>query len=241
MLRAMSTANRSVIVTGGAGALGAAVARRLASSGWGVALVDAPPARERAEKLASELGRAVAIEADVSDSTAWARVVAKVESELGAIEGAALVAGGWKGGAPLHEEDVATWRAMMNANLETAHASLRALLPGMVARGHGSVVVIGSRAADRPWTSANAAAYAASKAAVVALAEAAAAEIASRGVRVNAVLPSTLDTPANRAAMPKADASKWVSLDSCAALVAFLLSDDARDVTGAAIPIQGRV
>jgi len=102
------------------------------------------------------------------------------------------------------------------------------------------VVVIGSRAAVEPWTSAGAAAYAASKAAVVALAQAAAAEVRDRGVRVNAVLPSTLDTPANRAAMPGADATKWVTLESAAQVVAFLLSDEARDIQGAALPVYGR-
>src|SRR5208282_4475162 len=116
-------------------------------------------------------------------------------------------------------------------NLQTAYRALRALLPGMVARREGSVVVVGSRAAVRPWTSANAAAYAASKGAVVALAEAVAAEVLSARVRVNAVLPSTIDTPANRRAMPGADPSLWVAPDSIAAVVAFLLSDDSRDVS----------
>ncbi len=129
---------------------------------------------------------------------------------------------------------------MMGANLETVYRSLRALLPPMVAAKRGSIVVIGSRAAADPASSARAAAYAASKAAVVALAQSVAAEVRDAGVRVNAVLPSTLDTPANRAAMPKADASRWVSLPSAAGVVAFLLSDDARDISGAAIPVYGR-
>jgi NAD(P)-dependent dehydrogenase (short-subunit alcohol dehydrogenase family) len=129
---------------------------------------------------------------------------------------------------------------MVSSNLETAHASLRALLPGMVARKSGSVVLVGSRAVERPWTSAGAAEYAASKAAVVALAQVAAEETLSAGVRVNAILPSTLDTPANRSAMPDADSSRWVSTDSAAEVIAFLLSPSARDVSGAAIPVYGR-
>jgi NAD(P)-dependent dehydrogenase (short-subunit alcohol dehydrogenase family) len=99
---------------------------------------------------------------------------------------------------------------------------------------------VGSRAAESPATSARAAAYGASKAAVVALSQAVAAEVREHGVRVNAILPSTLDTPANRAAMPKADASRWVSLASAAEVIAFLLSDAARDVSGAAVPVYGR-
>jgi NAD(P)-dependent dehydrogenase (short-subunit alcohol dehydrogenase family) len=114
------------------------------------------------------------------------------------------------------------------------------MLPGMVARGAGSIVVVGSRAVERPWTSATASAYAATKSAVVALAQAAAAEVVDRGVRINAILPSTLDTPANRRAMPGVDSATWVSLESASAVMAFLLSDDARDVSGAAIPLYGR-
>jgi NAD(P)-dependent dehydrogenase (short-subunit alcohol dehydrogenase family) len=128
----------------------------------------------------------------------------------------------------------------MTANVETVYRGLRALLPSMVASRRGSVVVVGSRAAVEPWTSAGAAAYAASKAAVVALAQAAAAEVIAFGVRVNAILPSALDTPANRAAMPNADPTKWVTLESAAGVVAFLLSDAALDIQGAALPVYGR-
>ena len=101
-------------------------------------------------------------------------------------------------------------------------------------------MVVGSRAVEQPWTSARSAAYAASKSAVVALARAVAAEVLEDGVRVNAILPSTMDTPANRAAMPKADPSRWVSLESAAGVVAFLLSDAARDISGVALPVYGR-
>jgi NAD(P)-dependent dehydrogenase (short-subunit alcohol dehydrogenase family) len=110
----------------------------------------------------------------------------------------------------------------------------------MVAARRGSVVVVGSRVVERPWTSAGAAAYAASKSAAVALARAAAEEVLAHGVRINAIMPSTMDTQANRAAMPSVDPTTWVSLESAAGLIAFLLSDDARDVSGAAIPIYGR-
>jgi NAD(P)-dependent dehydrogenase (short-subunit alcohol dehydrogenase family) len=109
-----------------------------------------------------------------------------------------------------------------------------------VARKHGSIVVIGSRNVERPWTGASAAAYTAAKSAVVALAQAVAAEVLASGVRVNAILPSTLDTMANRAAMPGADPKLWVTTESAAKVIAFLLSEDARDISGAALPIYGR-
>jgi NAD(P)-dependent dehydrogenase (short-subunit alcohol dehydrogenase family) len=129
---------------------------------------------------------------------------------------------------------------MMSSNVQTVHRALRALLPKMVERKQGSIVIVGSRNAERPWTGANAASYTASKAAAVAMAQAAAAEVLDSNVRINAVLPSTMDTPANRASMPKVDPSKWVTTESCAGVIAFLLSDEARDISGAAIPVYGR-
>jgi NAD(P)-dependent dehydrogenase (short-subunit alcohol dehydrogenase family) len=236
-----TTREGCIVVTGAAGALGSATARRLSKLGWGVALVSLAAEAERTRALATELGRAVAIDLDVGDVGAWAGALARIEKEVGAPAGAALIAGTWQGGTPLHAEtDDRVWRAMMATNLETAHASLRALVPGMVARGKGSIVVIGSRAVERPWTGASASAYGASKAAVVSLAQAVAAEVLSHGVRVNAILPSTLDTPANRRAMPDVDPSLWVTTDSAAGVIAFLLSDEARDISGAAIPVYGR-
>jgi NAD(P)-dependent dehydrogenase (short-subunit alcohol dehydrogenase family) len=232
------------LVTGAAGALGGAVAQTLAQNGYKVALVDraaGPGGRETLDQLAASL-RGYAVAGDISLESTWTEAMPRIVRELGrAPSVAALVAGAWAGGTPLHEEtNDETWHAMMTANLETAHRSLRAVLPPMVAERRGSVVVVGSRAGERPETGARATAYAASKAAVVALAQATAAEVFELGVRVNAVLPSTLDTAANRGAMPKADTSKWVSLASAAGVIAFLLSDQARDIRGAAVPIYGR-
>jgi NAD(P)-dependent dehydrogenase (short-subunit alcohol dehydrogenase family) len=230
------------LVTGAAGALGAEVARTLSQRGCRLALVDSEHGKTRLEQLAAALGGAVVIAGDIATEGVWRDALPRIERELGAAPSrAALIAGAWRGGKPLHEETSDdAWRAMMTANVETVYRSLRALLPAMVAQRRGSVVLVGSRAVEQPWTSAGAAAYAASKSAVVALAKAVAAEVLEHGVRVNAVMPSTLDTPANRAAMPKADHGAWVSLPSAAGVIAFLLSDEARDVSGAAVPIYGR-
>jgi NAD(P)-dependent dehydrogenase (short-subunit alcohol dehydrogenase family) len=233
-----------VAITGASGALGSEVARHLVRKGYRVALLDVPRAAEPLKELAGSLGGAACnVAADLSTAQAWDGALSTIGRELGALPShAVLVAGGWQGGAPLHEEpNDATWRAMLDSNLETVHRSLRALLPDMVAKGRGSIVVIGSRVVERPWTGAGAAAYVASKSAAVALAQAVAAEVLARGVRVNAILPSTLDTPANRRAMPGADASTWVPLASAAGVIAFLLSEEARDVSGAALPLYGRV
>lgn len=230
------------LVTGAAGALGSEVARVLHARGYELALVDTAHGKTRVEQLAGSLGGACVVTGDVTSRELWVEAMGRIEKELGAAPAvAALVAGAWKGGKPLHDEqDDDVWRAMMGANLETVHRSLRALLPPMVARKDGAIVAIGSRAAVDPGSSANAAAYAASKAATVALVQAVASEVRDLGVRVNAVLPSTMDTPANRAAMPGVDPSRWVSLPSVAAVIAFLLGDEARDISGAAIPVYGR-
>ena len=231
-----------VVVTGAAGALGSEVARHLASKGYKLALFDVPPSAKRLEELAKELG-GVAEAADITTAKAWSDALPRVERALGGAPScAALIAGGWQGGKPLHDqgEEDAVWTAMMTMNLETAHRSLRALLPGMVARKKGSIVVVGARGVERPWTNAGSAAYGAAKSAVVSLAQAAAAEVVEHGVRINAILPSALDTAANRKSMPNADFTKWVTPASAAAVIAFLLSDDARDVSGAALPLYGR-
>jgi NAD(P)-dependent dehydrogenase (short-subunit alcohol dehydrogenase family) len=230
------------LVTGAAGFLGSEVARTLHTRGYGLALLDAERNRERLEELAASLGGACVIAGDIGSQGLWAEAMPRIERELGGAPTiAALIAGGWRGGKPLHEEDSDdVWRAMMDSNVETVHRSLRALLPPMVARKRGAIVAIGSRAAVDPASSAKAAAYAASKAATVALAQAVAAEVREHGVRVNVLMPSTLDTPANRAAMPGADATRWVSLPSAAGVVAFLLGDEARDISGAAVPLYGR-
>ena len=234
--------SRVVVVTGAAGALGTAVSRLLVARGHGVAGVGLRRHEQRLQALAQELGAGFAgFPLDEDSTDAWDRALDVVESRLGPLHGAALVAGGWSGGRSFHEErgeDV--WRRMLDDNLESARRALRALLPRLVAQRAGSVVVVGSRNVERPWSGAGAAAYTVAKSAVVALARVVASEVLAVGVRVNAVLPSTIDTAQNRAAMPEADPSRWVAPESLAAVIEFLLSDASRDVSGAAIPVYGR-
>src|ERR1700690_62792 len=194
------------LVTGAGGAIGAEVARTLFSRGCKLVLVDAERGKARLPGLAATLGGASVIAGDIAAEETWSTGLPRVAQELGGpptrsalFAGAglprvarerggppppaALVAGAWRGGKPLHEEENDdVWRAMMSANLDTVHRSLRAILPAMVARRRGSIVVVGARAAEQPWTSAKAAAYAASKAAVGALARAVAAEGIDYGV-----------------------------------------------------------
>lgn len=236
--------NRIAAITGGAGALGSELARLLVSTGYKVALLDVEPAKERLAGLVKELGPASASAhtGDFASAEAWTAALGAIKASLGGPPThAALIAGGWAGGSAVHEEkDEASYRRMIEANVDTTWRALRALLPAMVTAKAGSVVVIGSRAAVRPWTSAGSAAYAASKAAAVTLAQTVAEEVLEHGVRVNAILPSTMDTTANRRSMPDVDPARWVSLRSASGVIAFLFSDEARDVSGAAIPVYGR-
>ena len=227
-------ANGEIIVTGASGALGAGVVRALSAAGQRVIAIDRDA--ERAQKNFAGVANCRCLSFDIGSLDAWSNALGDSK-----IAGAVLVAGAWQGGKRLFEGGGdAIWSTMMSANLETARVSLQALLPRLVAARAGSIVAIGSRAAPRPWTGAQAAAYTASKAAVVALVQACAAEVLADGVRINAVLPSTIDTPANRAAMPDGDPKQWVSIESLASVIAFLLSEAARDISGAAIPVYGR-
>jgi NAD(P)-dependent dehydrogenase (short-subunit alcohol dehydrogenase family) len=232
-------AKEAVVVTGASGALGGALVRVLSQ---GEARVVAIARGIEQARLDEELGRGRVLAAafDLASRPAWIELDRRLASEGLEPVGAVLAAGAWRGGKKLHEEpDDATWTAMLAANLETARVSLGALLPGMVSRKRGSIVLVGSRAAERPWESAKAAAYAASKAAVVALAVAVATEVRPAGVRVNVILPSTIDTPQNRASMPSADPSRWVTPESIGEVAKFLLSDASRDISGAVIPVYG--
>jgi len=233
----MSTPQPLTVVTGASGALGSALLAHLSAAGHRIAAIERSPGR--LAELSREGVVPILLEPGVED--AWARAAQKIQVELGTPTGAVLAAGGWAGGAKLFEAaGRSSWRKMLDQNLESARLSLEALLPLMVSANRGSVVLVGSRAAVRPWESAGSAAYAASKAAALALAQAAAAEVMDAKVRVNMVLPSTIDTPTNRTAMPQADTSRWVDLDSLCGVIAFLLSDAARDISGAALPVYGR-
>ncbi len=224
----------AIVVTGASGALGSGVIRALTASGRRVIAVERDAAR--AAPALSGIANCRVLGFDVRSSEAWQNALADSE-----IAGAVLVAGTWQGGLRFFEPgSEAIWNTVLSANLETTRIALQAMLPRMVAAKAGSIVAIGSRSAPRPWEGARAAAYAASKAAVIALVQACAAEVLADGVRINAVLPSTIDTQANRAAMPNHDSSQWVSVESLAGVIAFLLSDAARDISGAAIPVFGR-
>ena len=232
--------NGVVLVTGANGALGSAVVARCSADGARVVALERSKDGEAAlERVSTNVLR---LRASTSDATALSSALERAQAELGPLSGAVLTAGVWRGGHKFYEaEAAADYRSVMDANLDVANVALRAVLPGMVKRKHGSVVLIGSRSGVRPYDAPGDAAYAAAKAALTALAQAIAAEVLADGVRVNLVLPSTIDTEANRQAMPNADHARWVTNDSLGGVIQFLLSDRARDISGAAVPVYGRV
>jgi NAD(P)-dependent dehydrogenase (short-subunit alcohol dehydrogenase family) len=227
---------KTVLVTGAAGALGDAVVRRFAAAGARVALLDIE--KETIERRAAALGAGhLALAVDLADETAVKEAVGRAAGEFGRIDALANLAGGFAMGPPVHETPLALWRRMMDLNATGLVVAAGAVVPVMLRQGRGAIVNVGALAAlsGKPAM----AAYTASKAALIRLTEAMAAELRDRGINVNCVLPSIIDTPANRAAMPKADFAKWVAPAALADVIAFLASDGARAVHGAAVPVAG--
>jgi NAD(P)-dependent dehydrogenase (short-subunit alcohol dehydrogenase family) len=228
--------DRTVLVTGGTGALGAAVVDGFLDAGWRVVCTWVAPAeRERiSEREGLEL-----VEADLfheQQVTAAVREAGSVaEAPLRAV---ANLVGGYLAGPQLTDLTLEQFEGQLRLNLFPAFLVTRAAFPFLVDAGGGGIVYVSARAAERPF--AGAVAYATSKAAVLAFARAVAVEGRDANVRCNAILPSVIDTPANRAAEPDADHSRWVRPDEIARVVLFLCSDASAPVSGAGVPVYGR-
>lgn len=225
----------ATIVTGGTGGLGLGVVRALVEAGHDVVvtwIADGELAR-----FPEDLRERCRLErVDVLSEDSLADLV--VTCDPGGVWGLVHLVGGYLDGAPVSTMEMDQWDRQFDLNVRSAVLGMRAVLPGMVARRAGRIVTVGTRAALRPF--AGASAYAASKAALLALVAAASEEVKHSGVCINAVLPSVIDTPPNRAAHPDADPSAWVSPEEIGGLIAFLCSTSASAVSGAAIPIYGR-
>lgn len=232
-----SMTGKVVVVTGAFGVLGAAVARRFASMGARVALVDV--ASQPSVELAAEFsgGHLLLGGVDLADFDATRKGMAAIAMRFGGIDVLANVAGGFRW-EKFEDGDVGTWDQLYAMNLRTAVVSCRAALPALLERGAGRIVNIGAGAATRAGLGMGA--YAASKAGVQRLTEALAEELKDRGITVNAILPGTIDTPRNRLDMPDADFSRWVAPEAIAGAIAFLASEAAAAITGASVPVIGR-
>jgi NAD(P)-dependent dehydrogenase (short-subunit alcohol dehydrogenase family) len=162
----------------------------------------------------------------------------EVSDYFGGIDVLVNTVGGYRAGKALHETSLETWDLMMNLNARTVYNTCKAVIPHMLRARRGAIVSVAARPALAG--KGKMAAYSASKAAVMRLTESMSAELLESGIRVNCVIPGTLDTPANREDMPKADSSRWVKPESLAGVILFLCSDLARDISGAAVPVYGK-
>lgn len=233
--------NKVVVVTGAAGNLGQAAVRAFADEGAKVVLVGRSV--DELIALIGELGgdasRFLAAPADVGDPVSVDALVRQVEQHFGQIDVLAHTVGGFASGQPVHEAGLDVWDKMMNLNARTVYATCGRVAKHMVEKGvRGKIVAILSKQAY--VGTAKTAAYSASKAAAQRVLESMSAELGSRGINVNGIVPSMIDTPQNRAASPNADYSKWVQPEEIAQTTLYLCSDAARSINGASINMYGQ-
>lgn len=223
---------RTAIVTGGTGGLGAAVTRRQLDDGWRVVV---PWFAERELERVDEHERLELVQADLTDPASAANVVATAGDGLRAVVN---LVGGFAMGDRVHETPIDEFEAQLRLNLRPTYLMCAAAIPVLLAAGGGAIVCVSSRAAVQPF--AGAAGYITAKAAVLAFVDALHEEYRDDHIRANAILPSTIDTPANRKSMPGADFDTWVKPEEIARVIAMLCSDDARVTSGAHVPVYGR-
>jgi len=228
--------SQTAIITGGTGGLGSAVVGRLLDDGWRVIVpwiveseLERVPPRDGMEL----------VQADLFDPDAVASVVAVgAGSGEAPLRGVVNLVGGFAAGGRVHETPIEEFEEQFRLNLRPTYLMIQAAVPHLLSAGGGSIVCVGTRAALQPFP--GAAGYISSKAGVIAFAHAVATEYKNDGIRCNTILPSVIDTPGNRASMPKADFEKWVKPAQIAGVIAWLLSDDSSPTSGAAIPVYGR-
>lgn len=229
-----------VFISGGAGNLGRAVTAAFLDAGWRVSVaLHHADAKNALDALASaHPGRVSTCMLDLGTERGAESAVRQTVQWGGRLDAVAHLMGGWHGGAKVADTTQGVWDAMLAVNLTSGFLLARAAIPRMVEGGGGALVFVSSRAAleQRAGNSA----YAVSKAGLLVLAETVAEEYRDAGIRANAVLPGTIDTPANRRAMPNADASKWTAPEEIARVVLFLASPESSAVNGAAVPVYGR-
>lgn len=234
----MSLTDRVVVITGATGGLGPAVVRTMADAGASV--VTTGRRQGALDALLKDLGlpdeRSLARASDVTDADSLAALRDAALARFGQIDGLINIAGGYKSSSVL-DTDLDTWNGVMTLNAVSVMLACQAMVPHMVERGYGKVVNVSAQHGLHGHK--RNVAYASAKSAVLRITESLSEDVRAHGVNVNAVLPSTIDTPANRKAFPKADPGKWVSPEEIAAVMRFLVSDEASAIHGAAIPVYG--
>lgn len=231
---------RVVVITGASGNLGHATARAFQATGDHTVLIDrsGDRLRELFAEVADSPDHLLLGGVDLSAESSLDAMVAQTMAKFGRIDALVHTVGAWRGGKPVHKEDLATWDFLFNVNLRTTLLCCRAVIPTMLTQGRGSIVAVSSR--DGLAGSGGYAAYSASKSAVLRLVESLADELKTSNINVNCIMPGTIDTPQNRAASPEADFTKWVEPAAIADVIQFLSSDAARTINGAALPVFGK-
>ncbi|TAJ53354.1 MAG: SDR family NAD(P)-dependent oxidoreductase [Nevskiaceae bacterium] len=232
----MSASPSTVMITGAAGSLGQAVAAAFAAEGARLVLVDVST-QALAARYPGESPQRLCLAVDLLDEAAVQAAVAQAQQRFGGIDALCNIAGGFDMGTPVHATPAPAWQKMQDLNVGTLLNTVRAVVPLMQAQGGGRIVNVAAGGGLKGQALMGA--YSAAKSTVIRITEAMAAELREQGINVNAVLPSIIDTPPNRAAMPKADPGKWVAPGDLAAVIRFLCSDAARAIHGAALPVVG--
>lgn len=223
----MSVEGKVVLIAGGSGALGRTIVPAFLAAGGRVVTADRNPSTDHSDER-------LALKADVTDEADVHRLVDEVIRRLGRVDVLVNLVGGFASGR-VEDTDVALWQRMLTTNLTAAFLLSKAVLRQMVTGGTGRILHVAAWAAVEPFP--GAAAYIVAKSGLLALINVLALELKGSGVTVNAVLPTTIDTPANRASMPEADPATWTRPESIAETLLFLASDEAAQINGAAVPI----
>ena len=232
----MTFDNQTVVVTGAAGILGSAVAEAFHEANARVVLVDAEAEflDNRFPKIDSHYVKAPV---NLLQRDEVLNTIAKIQDEHNGIDALCAIAGGFHMGESVHDTSSDIWELMNDLNVKTLINSATAIIPGMIARGGGKIVAIGANAALRGVPGMGS--YCASKSTVMRLTESMSGELREKSINVNCVMPSIIDTPTNRDAMPDADPTLWVSTDDLATVIMFLCSKEARAIHGALVPVVG--
>lgn len=232
----MSFAGKTILITGAAGNLGRAVADVFAAQGGHVLLADLK--REALEAVfGAETPLRTFVEVNLLERDAVKARIDALLARIARIDALCHLAGGFRMGEAVHETSAATWDTLIDLNVRTLLNVAAAVVPGMIAVGGGRIVTVGAASARQGVAAMGA--YTAAKASVIRLTEAMSAELREKNINVNCVLPTIIDTPQNRAAMAGADPARWVAPADLARVIAFLASDAARAVHGAALPVSG--
>ena len=235
-----SLAGKVSIITGAVGNLGMATAKIFQQAGAKTVLVDRSPDRIREvfKDLVDSEDHFLAGGIDLSNSESLAKLIDLTLARFDRVDVLVNTVGGYRGGKPAHEADLADWDFLFNINLRTTLLCCRAVIPQMLKQGTGKIINIASR--DGLRGTAGYAAYSASKSAVLRLTESLADELKASNINVNCIMPGTIDTPQNRASISNGDFAKWVEPAAIADVIAFLASDASRAINGAALPVFGK-